>query len=84
VRLENPVDSIIEFTKTLFYSSDVYEHGIYFNSKAEGVKYNDVFYEYQLSKLIEKIWRLVDPNDGKYFVDEVLRREDIYWGPFVD
>jgi len=80
---DNPVDHCIDFTKTLFFSSDVYEQGVYFNQKAEQVQQGNICYEEELSRLKEKILALRDPTNGELFVDEVCFREDIYWGPHV-
>lgn len=80
---DNPVDSMIDFSKTLFYSSDAYEQGIYFNSRAEKVQRRQVSYEDEIKKTEDKIRGLTDPQTGECFVDEVRRREDIYWGPYI-
>lgn len=84
VNLANPVDSIIDYSKTLFYSSDVYEQGIYFNSQAEEVQSGQIRYEDEMKKIEGKIKALTDPKNGDCFVDDVRRRETIYWGPHVN
>jgi predicted AlkP superfamily phosphohydrolase/phosphomutase len=84
IRIDNPVDQMIDYCKTLFYSSDVYEQGIYFNSQAESVKLKKMGYEAELKKIEEKISDLRDPTNGELFVDEILRRENVYWGPCVN
>jgi len=83
VNLENPVDSMIDYPKTLFFSSDVYEQGIYFNAQAEDVQRGQLRYEDEMRKLEEKIKALTDPKSGDCFVDEARRRENVYWGPHV-
>lgn len=84
VNLESPVDSLIDYPKTLFYSSDVYEQGIYFNARAEDVQRGQIRYEDAMQNIEAKIKALTDPKNGDCFVDEVRRREDVYWGPHVN
>lgn len=84
VNLANPVDSMIDFPKTLFYSSDVYEQGIYFNAQAEKAQGGHIRYEDEMQKIEAKIKALTDPKNGDCFVDEVRRRETIYSGPYVN
>jgi len=84
VILANPVDDMIDYDKSLFYSSDVYEQGIYFNSRAKAVQRGQVRYEDEMKKIEGKIKALADPKNGDCFVDEVRRRETIYEGPYVN
>ena len=81
---DNPVDRCIDYAKSLFFSSDVYEQGVYFNEGAENVQHGRVSYEEERSTLREKMLTLKDPSDGKAFVDEVRFREEVYWGPYVN
>jgi len=83
VNTDYPVDSMIDYPKTFFYSSDVYEQGIYFNSQAKKAKSGQIRYEDEMQKIEAKIKALTDPESGDGFVDEVRRRETVYWGPHV-
>lgn len=80
---ENPIDGCIDFTNTLFFSSDVYEQGIYFNEGAEPVQ-KGVSYEEARLRLRDNILALKDPSNGELFVDEVRFREEVFWGPHVN
>ncbi len=79
----NPLMHCIDFPKTLFYGSDVYEQGIYFNHESPRLKSGDIAYENELNRLKEKLLLLKDPVDGGRFVDEVLFRDEVYHGPYV-
>jgi len=80
---DNPIDGCIDFTNTLFFSSDVYEQGIYFNEGAELVQ-KGVSYEEARLRLRDNILALKDPSNGELFVDEVRFREEVFWGPHVN
>ena len=84
VNLSNPVDDLIDYPKTLFYSSDVYEQGIYFNSQVEKAQRGQIRYEDEMQKIETKIKALTDPKSGDRFVDDICRRENIYWGPHIN
>ncbi len=79
----NPLMHCIDFPKTLFYGSDVYEQGIYFNHESARLKSGDVAYENELNRLKEKLLLLNDPVNGERFVDEVFFRDEVYHGPYV-
>jgi predicted AlkP superfamily phosphohydrolase/phosphomutase len=78
---ENAIDRCIDFSKTRFYCSDVYEQGVYFNDGAgDGPEEK----KRQLAILRDKLMGLKDPETGERFVDEACLREELYWGPHVE
>lgn len=80
----NVTEQYINYPDTLFFCSDVYEQGIYFNHQMEkGVK-KQSDYEDQRKLLSEKLLLLKDPETNERFVDVTLFRENIYNGPYVN
>jgi predicted AlkP superfamily phosphohydrolase/phosphomutase len=60
---------------------------VYVNLKgreATGIVSGEQEYEMTRQSITEALQRLSDPDSGESIVKKVLRREDIYWGPFVD
>jgi predicted AlkP superfamily phosphohydrolase/phosphomutase len=80
----NPIDHCIDFEDTLFYCSDVYEQGIYLNNNARVTGDLRFDYERERNLLRDKLLMLVDPTSGEQLIDEVLFREQVHWGPYVD
>ncbi len=80
---ENALSRCIDFSKTVFFSSDVYEQGIYFNK--EGSDYSDdaAHRAKKIKELRAKLLTLIDPANGKRFVDEVYLKDELYNGPYV-
>lgn len=50
----------------------------------EGIVEPGADYESARDELIENLMRLKDINTGRPAVSSVLKREEIYWGPYVD
>jgi predicted AlkP superfamily phosphohydrolase/phosphomutase len=80
---DHPLDECINYSKSRFYCSDVYEQGIYANISNSSPNASIVYDEERL-KIKQKLLALKDPDTGKPFVDEVKFREEIYWGSCVN
>ncbi len=78
--------SLLDWHNTKAYSLGSYGN-IYINLKnreADGVVNEGEEYEALRDNIASRLMELTDPTTGGRVVKEVLRREEIYTGPFVD
>ena len=68
----------IDWKQTVAYAKDSYGN-IYLNVDKSDKQYGEI-----REKIIEKIYNLVDPESGQKVVSKVFKRENLFWGPFVN
>ena len=81
------VEREIDWRRTQAYFAGTLQQAIYINQEGygsgggvgTGAPYEDL-----RNFLKEKLYSLRDPWDGSQLVDQVLFREEIYWGPYLD
>jgi predicted AlkP superfamily phosphohydrolase/phosphomutase len=76
----------IEWTRTKAYSGTSCELGIYINLEGRNsggiVKQNE--YNELKEFISEKLLELIDPDTGKKVIERVIKKEDIYTGPYLN
>jgi len=82
--LRDAADKYIDYGKSLFFCSDVYEQAIYFNHRRQYGHEADISYERERGSLKEKILALKDVDKETPLVDSVWFKEEAYWGPHVN
>ena len=78
--------SDVDWSKTKAYSLG-HIGQIYINLKGRekfGIVNRGKEYEDVRNEIIEKLKKLKDPETGEYVIDKVVKKEEIYSGPFLD
>jgi len=83
---KNSTSAQINWSKTISFSGNETEMGIYINTKdrfPEGVvEANE--YERVREDIIQRLLRLTDPENGKKVIQKVYRREEIFSGSYMN
>jgi len=86
-----PFDMAKPFENIDWSSTKAYSYGlfgnIYLNVKGRepyGIVNKGEEYEREIDFLINLLYQLVNPDDGKKIIDKVYRREELYSGPFLE
>lgn len=79
------LSEIIDWKRTKVYSGNYTEQGIYINLKGREVNGTVEQSEYKQLRdyLIEKLLKIVEPKTGEKLVDAVLKKEEVYNGPYL-
>ncbi|HHT9151758.1 MAG TPA: alkaline phosphatase family protein, partial [Candidatus Wujingus californicus] len=79
------LSEIINWKRTKVYSGNYTEQGIYINLKGREVHgtVEQSKYKQLRDYLIEKLLKIVDPKTGEILVDTVLKKEEVYKGPYL-
>ena len=79
------LSEIIDWKRTKVYSGNYTEQGIYINLKGREVHgtVEQSKYKQLRDYLIEKLLKIVDPKTGEILVDAVLKKEEVYNGPYL-
>ncbi|MCF6153680.1 MAG: hypothetical protein E3K36_00195 [Candidatus Brocadia sp.] len=77
----------VNWKKTTAYSGSQLEQGIYINLKGReplGIVERGKEYEAVRDSILKKLKEIKDPSNGKPLDIEICKKEDVYYGPFVD
>jgi predicted AlkP superfamily phosphohydrolase/phosphomutase len=79
------LSEIIDWKRTKVYSGNYTEQGIYINLKGREVHgtVEQSKYKQLRDYLIEKLLKIIDPKTGEKLVDAVLKKEEVYNGPYL-
>jgi predicted AlkP superfamily phosphohydrolase/phosphomutase len=77
----------VDWTRTRAWSGWRNQPSIWINLKGrqpQGIVERGEDYEELRTMLIAELPRVIDPDTGSPVIDRVYRREELYWGPFLE
>ena len=87
IRRNFTVFNCIEWSRTRAYAGTSSEQGIFINVKGRepyGIVRPGSEYREVIDEVCERLGQLVDPATGERVVTKVFRRDELYWGPYVE
>lgn len=77
----------VDWARTQAYSGTPSEQGIFINLRGRepaGIVEPGREYERLCAEIINQLRELKDPDTGDNVVDQVFRRDELYWGPYTE
>jgi predicted AlkP superfamily phosphohydrolase/phosphomutase len=87
VRKKFTVYNCIDWSRTKAYAGTSSEQGIFINVKGRepgGIVEPGREYRSVVDEVCEKLDRLIDPATRQRVVTKIFRRDELYWGPYVE
>jgi predicted AlkP superfamily phosphohydrolase/phosphomutase len=87
IRRNFTVFNCIDWPRTKAYAGTSSEQGIFINVKGRephGIVSPGGEYRQVVDEVCKRLDELVDPATGERVVSEIFRRDDLYWGPYVE
>jgi len=87
IRKNFTVFNCIDWSRTKAYAGTSSEQGIFINVKGKepgGIVEPGTEYRNVVDEVCEKLDQLVDPATRERVVTKIFRRDELYWGPYVE